>query len=161
MDKQRAVKAVSASLREGAELRAGLVTECSGRIVDAAYLIVNCLRSGGKLFLFGNGGSAADAQHLAAEFVGRFVGERAGLPAIALTTDSSILTAVGNDYGFERVFARQLEALGRAGDVAIAISTSGNSPNVLQGVQRSQETQSQGNWLKRKRRRASSRERRT
>src|SRR5204862_7835016 len=93
-----------------------------------------CVGSVGKLLFFGNGGSAADAQHLAAEFVGRFVRERAGLPAIALTTDSSILTAVGNDYGFDRVFARQLEALGRAGDVAIGISTSGNSPNVLEGV---------------------------
>jgi D-sedoheptulose 7-phosphate isomerase len=89
---------------------------------------------GGKVLFFGNGGSAADAQHLAAEFVGRFVRERAGLPAIALTTDSSILTAVGNDYGFEQVFARQIHALGRPGDVAVAISTSGNSANVLEGV---------------------------
>src|ERR1043165_4487801 len=92
------------------------------------------LVSGGKLLFFGNGGSAADAQHLAAEFVGRFVRERAGLPAIALTTDSSILTAVGNDYGFEQLFARQIQALGEPGDVAVAISTSGNSPNVLEGV---------------------------
>jgi phosphoheptose isomerase len=80
---------------------------------------------------FGNGGSASDAQHLAAEFVGRFVIERRGLAAIALTTDSSILTAVGNDYGFDRIFARQIEALGRPEDVAIGFSTSGNSPNVL------------------------------
>ena len=95
-------------------------------------MISDCLAEGGKLLLFGNGGSAADAQHLAAEFVvGRFVVERAGLAAIALTTDSSILTAVANDYGFERVFARQIEALGRPGDVAIGISTSGNSANVL------------------------------
>ena len=93
-----------------------------------------CLRAGGKLLFFGNGGSAADAQHLAAEFVGRFVRERAGLPAIALTTDSSILTAVGNDYGFDQIFARQVQALGRPGDVAIAISTSGNSPNIIEGV---------------------------
>ena len=92
------------------------------------------MRAGGKLLFFGNGGSAADAQHLAAEFVGRFVRERAGLPAIALTTDSSILTAVGNDYGFDQIFARQVQALGRPGDVAIAISTSGNSPNVIEGV---------------------------
>jgi D-sedoheptulose 7-phosphate isomerase len=134
VDKEKAVKAVSASLREGAELRAALVTECSGRIVDAAYLIVNCLRSGGKLLLFGNGGSAADAQHLAAEFVGRFVRERSGLRAIALTTDSSILTAVGNDYGFDQIFARQVRALARPADMVIAISTSGNSPNVLEGV---------------------------
>jgi D-sedoheptulose 7-phosphate isomerase len=103
-------------------------------IFEAALLITGCLRNGSKVLFFGNGGSAADAQHLAAEFVGRFVRERAGLPAIALTTDSSILTAVGNDYGFEQVFARQIQALGQPGDVAVAISTSGNSANVLEGV---------------------------
>lgn len=86
------------------------------------------------MLFFGNGGSAADAQHLAAEFVGRFVRERNGLAAIALTTDSSILTAVGNDYGFDQIFARQIQALTRPGDVAVAISTSGNSPNILEGV---------------------------
>src|SRR3977135_504853 len=106
---------------------------CGPRIVDAAFMITSCLYSGGKLLLFGNGGSAADAQHIAAEFVGRFVAERRGLPAMALTTDSSILTAVSNDYGFERIFARQIEAFGRPNDVAIGISTSGNSPNVLEG----------------------------
>ena len=90
--------------------------------------------SGGKLLFFGNGGSAADAQHLAAEFVGRFQIERHALPAIALTTDSSILTAVGNDYGFDQIFARQVQALGRPGDVAIGISTSGNSPNVTGAI---------------------------
>ena len=93
--------------------------------------IVSCLQSGGKILLCGNGGSAADAQHIAAEFTGRYVKERRGLPAIALTTDTSALTAIGNDYGFERVFARQVEALGKAGDLLIGISTSGNSPNVL------------------------------
>src|SRR5438477_9011266 len=116
MDKQDAIDLVNASLREGAELKLATARDCGEQIIEAAFLITKCLRSGGKLLFFGNGGSAADAQHLAAEFVGRFVRERAGLPAIALTTDSSILTAVGNDYGFDRVFARQLEALGRAGD---------------------------------------------
>ena len=134
MNKQQAIELIKASLREGAELRTAVARDCSGMILEAAAVITKCLRAGGKLLFFGNGGSAADAQHLAAEFVGRFVRERAGLPAIALTTDSSILTAVGNDYGFEQIFARQVQALGRAGDVAIAISTSGNSPNVIEGV---------------------------
>ena len=125
---------ISASLREGAELRTAVARDCSTAIFEAADLITMCLQGDGKLLFFGNGGSAADAQHLAAEFVGRFVRERAGLPAIALTTDSSILTAVGNDYGFDQIFARQIQALGRPGDVAIAISTSGNSLNVLEGV---------------------------
>src|SRR5882724_3113867 len=118
MNKQQALELINASLREGAELRTAVARDCSRTILEAAAVITKCFGSGGKLLFFGNGGSAADAQHLAAEFVGRFVRERAGLPAIALTTDSSILTAVGNDYGFDRVFARQLEALGRAGDVA-------------------------------------------
>lgn len=93
------------------------------------------LSNGGKLLIMGNGGSAADAQHLAAELVGRFLRERAGLPAIALTTDTSILTAVGNDYGFDHVFSRQVEALARPGDAVLGISTSGNSPNVLAALQ--------------------------
>jgi len=97
--------------------------------------IAQALRSGGKLLLAGNGGSAADAQHIAAEFVGRLVRDRAPLSAIALTTDTSALTAIGNDYGFEQVFARQLRALGRKGDVFVAISTSGRSPNVLAALQ--------------------------
>jgi D-sedoheptulose 7-phosphate isomerase len=134
LNKQQAIELINSSLREGAELRAIVARDCSNLIFEAALLIVDCLRNAGKLLFFGNGGSAADAQHLAAEFVGRFVRERAGLPAIALTTDSSILTAVGNDYGFEQIFARQVQALGRPGDVAIAISTSGNSPNVIEGV---------------------------
>ncbi len=92
---------------------------------------VKSLRSGGKLMFFGNGGSAADAQHLATELTIRYKKNRAAIAALALTTDTSALTAAGNDLGFEQIFARQIEALGRAGDVAIAISTSGNSPNVL------------------------------
>ena len=134
MDRERAIDLIESSLREGAELRTVVARDCSAAIFEAAGLIIMCLRAGGKVLFFGNGGSAADAQHLAAEFIGRFVRERAGLPAIALTTDSSILTAVGNDYGFDQVFARQVQALGRPGDVAIAISTSGNSPNIIEAV---------------------------
>jgi len=134
MDREQAIDLIKSSLREGAELRTVVARDCSTAIFEAAGLIIMCLRAGGKLLLFGNGGSAADAQHLAAEFVGRFARERAGLPAVALTTDSSILTAVGNDYGFDQIFARQVQALGRPGDVAIAISTSGNSPNIIEAV---------------------------
>jgi phosphoheptose isomerase len=100
-------------------------------VLDAAAAIIEALGSGGKLLVFGNGGSAADAQHVAAEFVGRFERERAGMAAIALTTDASVMTSVANDYSFDRVFARQVEALGRPGDVALGISTSGASPNVV------------------------------
>ena len=100
-------------------------------VLDAAAAIIASLRAGGKLLLFGNGGSAADAQHVAAEFVGRFQRERAAMAALALTTDTSVLTSIGNDYAFDRVFARQIEALGRKGDVAFGISTSGGSPNVV------------------------------
>lgn len=102
-----------------------------GPVVDAAAAIVSSLRRGGKLLAFGNGGSAADAQHVAAELVGRFVRERAALAAVALTTDTSVLTSVANDYAFDRVFARQVEALAREGDVVLGISTSGASPNVV------------------------------
>jgi phosphoheptose isomerase len=100
-------------------------------IVAAAAAMVSALNGGGKLLVFGNGGSAADAQHVAAELVGRFQRERAALAAIALTTDTSVLTSVANDYAFDRVFARQIEALGKAGDAVLAISTSGGSANVV------------------------------
>jgi D-sedoheptulose 7-phosphate isomerase len=103
-------------------------------VLDAAAAIAGSFRGGGKLLLFGNGGSAADAQHVAAELVGRFQRERAALAAIALTADTSVLSSIGNDYAFDRVFARQIEALGRQGDVAFGISTSGRSPNVLAGL---------------------------
>ena len=103
----------------------------SDNIVGAVELCVESLRAGGKVMFAGNGGSAADAQHWAGELVSRFYYDRPGLAAIALTTDSSILTAIGNDYGYERVFARQLEALGREGDLLFAISTSGTSKNIL------------------------------
>ena len=100
-------------------------------LIAAAEAIGECFRAGGKVLIFGNGGSAADAQHMAAEFVGRLMTEREPLPAIALTTDSSNLTAIGNDYGYEQVFSRQVAGLAKPGDVVVAISTSGNSPNVV------------------------------
>ena len=104
-------------------------------ITRLAEMINAALAGGGKILWMGNGGSAADSQHLAAEFVGRFVKERRGLPSIALTTDTSILTSVGNDYGYERVFARQVEALCSAHDLVIGISTSGNSANILHAIE--------------------------
>jgi phosphoheptose isomerase len=104
-------------------------------VIEAASAIRQSLAGGGKLLAFGNGGSAADAQHVAAELVGRFQRDRRGFAALALTTDTSTLTSVANDYGFDRIFARQIEALGRPGDVALAISTSGESPNVLLALQ--------------------------
>jgi D-sedoheptulose 7-phosphate isomerase len=105
----------------------------------AAALLAACLRKGGKLLLCGNGGSAADAQHWAGELVSRFNYDRPGLAAVALTTDTSILTAIGNDYGYDRVFARQVEALGRRGDMLFALSTSGRSANVLAALQAARE----------------------
>ena len=100
-------------------------------VLAAAAAIVASLRGGGKAIAFGNGGSASDAQHFVAELVGRFARERAGLAAVALTADASVLTSIANDYGFDRAFARQVEALGRPGDVAVGITTSGRSPNVV------------------------------
>jgi len=108
-------------------------------MVLIAEAITAALRSGGKILLAGNGGSAADAQHIAGEFLSRLNFDRAPLPAIALTTDTSVLTAVGNDYGFEQVFARQIRGLGRKGDVVVAISTSGRSPNILAGLRAARE----------------------
>lgn len=101
----------------------------------AAQSCIDCLRSGGKILLAGNGGSAADSQHIAGELVSRFAYDRPGLAAVALTTDSSILTAIGNDYGYEQLFARQVEAVGNAGDVFVGLSTSGRSPNILKALQ--------------------------
>ncbi len=105
------------------------------QVMRAASSIVEALEAGGKVLAFGNGGSAGDAQHLVAELVGRFQKERAGFAAVALTADTSLLTSVANDYGFERVFARQVDALGAAGDVAFGISTSGVSPNVVAALE--------------------------
>lgn len=125
---------VRAIFEESARVKRATAEQAAEAIARAASIVAESLARGGRVLLFGNGGSAADAQHIAAEFCGRLSRERPALPAIALPANSSDLTAIGNDYGFERVFARLVEAHGRAGDVAIAISTSGNSPNVLAAV---------------------------
>ncbi|MCA1625182.1 MAG: D-sedoheptulose 7-phosphate isomerase [Acidobacteria bacterium] len=122
------------SLRSHINIFQSLLEKDIEKIERAAEFIFETLASGNKILICGNGGSAADAQHIAAEFVGRFEMERKALPAIALTTDTSALTALTNDYNFERVFSRQIEALGQKGDLLIAISTSGNSPNVISAV---------------------------
>jgi D-sedoheptulose 7-phosphate isomerase len=121
------------------EVMEALERELGPKMIQVTDLLVDTFRSGNKLLVMGNGGSAADAQHLAGEIVGRFRLERRGLPAIALSTDSSILTAVGNDYGFEAIFSRQVEALAQEGDVVIGISTSGSSPNVLSALRLARE----------------------
>lgn len=128
-------------LHESAELKRRVAESCTDSILAAARLISESFRSGGKVLLCGNGGSAADCQHMAAEFVSllRTTFERPGLPAVALTTDTSFITAYANDFGFEGVFARQVQALGRAGDVLIGISTSGNSKNVVRAVEAARE----------------------
>jgi len=110
------------------------IEELQSYIYTACIIASETINNGGKILLFGNGGSAADAQHIAAELSGRYKRDRRGLPGIALTTDTSVLTAVGNDYGYERVFDRQVEALAREGDLLIGISTSGNSKNVLRAL---------------------------
>ncbi len=127
--------ALRAAFEESRQVKGAFAAAHADALVLAARMLIECFSRGGKVLLFGNGGSAADAQHIAAEWAGRFRRERPGLPAIALTANTSDLTAIGNDYGFERVFARLVEAHGREGDVAIAISTSGNSPNVLAAVE--------------------------
>ena len=111
-----------------------LVSECLPALTAAADALAVAYRNGHKAFFFGNGGSAADAQHLAAEFVGRYLLQREPLPALALNANSSAVTAIANDYGYDQVFARQIKALSATGDVAVAISTSGNSPSVIEGV---------------------------
>jgi D-sedoheptulose 7-phosphate isomerase len=108
---------------------------CGSTILRLASYMIDALENGRKVFFMGNGGSAADAQHLTAELVGRFTRERQGLPAIALTTDTSILTAIANDYGYDQIFSRQIEALAQDGDVVVGISTSGNSPNILKAME--------------------------
>lgn len=128
------------SLQKGFSLKANLLNNEAelANIEQVGFLLKERLSKGNKILLCGNGGSASDAQHIAAEFVGRFVSERRGLPAIALTTDTSILTAVGNDYGFETIFKRQVEALGAEGDILIGFSTSGNSANVVKALEAAQ-----------------------
>jgi D-sedoheptulose 7-phosphate isomerase len=121
--------------KESNRVKETFVNENLSKLVNVVEAITSALKAGNKILLFGNGGSAADAQHLAAEFVNRFVIERPPLPAIALTTDSSIITSIGNDYDFSEVFSKQIRAIGQAGDVAWGISTSGSSFNVLKGLE--------------------------
>jgi D-sedoheptulose 7-phosphate isomerase len=124
------------SIEENLERQREALAALGGPILQAAQILRAGLAAGGKVLLFGNGGSAADAQHWAAELTGRYLRDRPGMAAIALTTDTSALTAIGNDFGFEHVFSRQVEALARPGDVAVGISTSGHSPNVRLALQR-------------------------
>lgn len=126
---------LQAVFKEHLEVIRALEERQAGKIEQLGKKAVEVLQSGGTIFFCGNGGSAADSQHLAAELVGRYERERDALPAVALTVDTSALTAIGNDYGFEDVFHRQLLGLGKAGDLLVAISTSGNSPNVLKAVE--------------------------
>jgi D-sedoheptulose 7-phosphate isomerase len=128
-----------ASLRETARLLEALSGEELDRIARAGAVMAQALRSGRKIIWFGNGGSATQGQHMAGEFVGRFQRERRGLASISLTENMASVTAIGNDYGFEILFARQLEALGGPGDVAVGLSTSGTSPNVLQGLRKARD----------------------
>jgi len=127
---------IAASIRESIQAKQALLDDkhLLSQIADVVKEFVSALSHGHKILLFGNGGSAADAQHIAAEFLGRFQIERTPLPALALTTNTSALTAIGNDYSFENVFSRQVEALGSEGDVALGISTSGRSSNVLKAL---------------------------
>lgn len=128
--KDAIVKAFDESIR----VKQAFLSENLETLMKAIDAVVSAFKSGKKLLLFGNGGSAADAQHIAAEFTNRFLIERPPLPAIALTTDTSALTAIANDYDYAQIFAKQIKALGKAGDIALAISTSGNSPNVLAAI---------------------------
>lgn len=125
---------IAREIQESVAVKEQLLGSMPQLIADATRLMIASLSGGGKLIVFGNGGSAADAQHLAAELVGRYRQDRKGIAAIALTTDSSAITSISNDYGFDTVFSRQLEAIGKSGDVVLAISTSGDSPNVIRAV---------------------------
>ena len=122
-------------LREASTLLETVRGFAPAQVLLAADMLVSAFKSRNKVLVFGNGGSASDAEHLAAELVGRFARDRQGWPAVSLTADSSVVTAIGNDYGFDQIFARQVEALGRQGDIAFAISTSGKSANVIAGLE--------------------------
>ncbi len=125
---------IARNFRESIDTKQRVAAALTPRIAAASHAMVDCLRNGGKILACGNGGSAGDSQHFAAELVGRFERERAELAAIALTTDSSILTAVANDYSFDEIFSKQVRALGKPGDILFAISTSGNSKNVVAAI---------------------------
>ena len=133
------IERIRKTARESIETKQSFFDANSELVANAAELMIDSIKSGGKVLVFGNGGSAADAQHIAAELVNKLTFDRPPIAAIALTTDTSILTSVGNDSTFDDLFARQVRALGRRGDVSLAISTSGNSPNVLRAVEASRE----------------------
>jgi D-sedoheptulose 7-phosphate isomerase len=133
-EREERLARIGAAFEDSIAAKRATFATCAGPIAAAAERVIACFRADHKLLAFGNGGSASDAQHLCAELAGRYLRERPGLPAMALTANSSDLTAIGNDYGYDRVFARLIEAHGRVGDVAVAISTSGNSRNVLEAV---------------------------
>jgi len=123
------------TFKESNRVKENFLNENLGRLVNVIEAITTALKAGNKVLIFGKGGSAADAQHIAAEFVNRFMIERPPLPAIALTTDTSVITSISNDYDFAEIFSKQIRAIGQAGDIAWGISTSGNSPNVLKGLE--------------------------
>lgn len=125
---------IKSSLFENIEIKKKIIESQIGTIIEITDVLIKCVKRGGKVILFGNGGSAADSQHIAAEFMGRFKKDRRALAAIALTTNTSVLTSLANDYGYDCIFARQLEGLARKEDVVIGISTSGNAKNVLEGI---------------------------
>jgi len=129
-------KAIENIFKESIQVNEATLKCNTEKIINAVKAVTAALKKKHKIILFGNGGSAADSQHIAAEFIGRFQKERKSLAAIALTTDSSILTALSNDYGYDIVFARQIEGLGQRGDIAFGISTSGNSKNVIEGIKK-------------------------
>lgn len=130
---------ITTILEDSIRIKRQAVMEQMDTLIAAADMLVTCVASGHKILLFGNGGSAADAQHLAAEFINRFQIERDPLPALALTTDTSVITSIGNDYSFDQIFEKQIQGLGKRDDVAWGISTSGNSPNVLAGLRAARE----------------------
>lgn len=140
MEKTHWLELIRNSLGESSDLKKKMAAKLGEPLLQAAEMVVHCLREGHIVLFCGNGGSAADAQHLATEMVVRLSAQRSrkALPAIALTTNTSLLTAAGNDYGFDFIFSRQVEALGQAGDVLVAISTSGRSPNVIQALKEAQ-----------------------
>lgn len=133
--RKRLQQIIEATFRESIRVKEAFLKTSAGAILEMSQLVSQAFMGRHRLFLFGNGGSAADAQHLAAEFINRFQRERPPLPAIALSVDTSVITSISNDYHFEDIFIKQLQALANAGDVALGISTSGRSPNVLKGLQ--------------------------
>jgi D-sedoheptulose 7-phosphate isomerase len=126
---------ITQEITENASMLADLAAACSEQIIEAVEAILLCLRAGGKVIVFGNGGSAAEAEHFVTELIGRYRADRQPFAAVSLTTDATSLTAIGNDYGFECIFSRPLQAISRPNDVVLAISTSGNSPNILRAVE--------------------------